>query len=345
MRTGVALVDITRAADQLLADGERPTVDSIRKFLGTGSPATVNTLLKQYYQALPARLNLPAPIATAAAELYEKLRATATEEVIVLRVAFEGQVAAERERLVQERREFETEKAELRLEVASRGANVERLQDQVRQLTTRTTQLEKDLATQTSRASSAEAQARAADEERDRTHQKHIAEIQRLGEQSDGNERYLLSRIDEQKIQQQRLQADREREAAAAVKRISALEASQSEALKAQASLRAEIGAAQRDLAKRGEALATAESSLQRLRDEATRDEASFRSQLEQARGRHEQLEKAAEQLRRERDNALRDAALLEGKAAAFQAQLEETRVELTRLHQQAPRVNLVTDS
>ena len=36
----------------------------------------------------------------------------------------------------------------------------------------------------------------AADEERDRTHQKHTAEIQRLREQSDGNERHLLSRID-----------------------------------------------------------------------------------------------------------------------------------------------------
>jgi chromosome segregation ATPase len=345
MRTGVTLVDITRAADQLLADGERPTVEGIRKFLGTGSPATVNTLLKQYYQTLPARLNLPAPIATVAAELYEKLRATATEEVTALCGDLEAQIAAQRERLNQERREFETEKAELRAEVASRGANVERLQDQVRQLTARTTQLEKDLAGQAARASSAEAQARAADEERDRTHQKHTAEIQRLREQSEGNERHLLLRIDEQKIQQQRLQVDREREAAAAAKRIGALEAAQSEALKAQASLRAEVGAAQRDLAKRGEALATAESSLQRLKDEGARDEASFRGQLEQVQARHEHLEKAAEQLRRERDNALRDAALLEGKAAAFQAQLEGARIELARLHQQAPRVSPAADS
>lgn len=224
--------------------------------------------------------------------------------------------------------------------MASRGANVERLQDQVRQLTTRTTQLEKDLAAQAGRASSAEAQARAADEERDRTHQKHTAEIQRLREQSEGNERHLLSRIDEQKIQQQRLQADREREAAAAAKRISTLEAAQSEAVKAQASLRAEVGAVQRELVKRNEALTAAEVSLQRLRDEATRVEESFQAQIEQARVRHEQLEKTAERLRRERDDAIREAARIEGKMQAFQGQLDEARGDLSRLQNLKAQIN-----
>jgi|GEM_PF-4668545 len=340
MRTGVTLVDITRAADQLLADGERPTVDGIRKFLGTGSPGTVNTLLKQYYQTLPTRLNLPAPIATAAAELYEKLRATASEEVTALRAALESRIAMERGELVDERREFETEKTELRAEVASRGANIERLQDTVRQLTTKTTQLEKELAAQTARASSAEAHARAADEERDRTHHKHAAEIQRLREQSEGNERHLLSRIDELKSQQQRLNTDRERDAATASKRVGALETSLSEALKTQASLRAEAGAAQRDLAKCSNALTAAEAMLQRLREEAARDEAGFRAQIEQARLRHKQIEKATEQLRRERDDAIREASRVEGKMQAFQGQLDEARGQLTRLQSLKAQIN-----
>lgn len=41
---GVTLADVTRAADQIIAEGERPTLDSVRRILGAGSPGTVNTL-------------------------------------------------------------------------------------------------------------------------------------------------------------------------------------------------------------------------------------------------------------------------------------------------------------
>jgi hypothetical protein len=129
MRTGVTLSDITRAADQLLANGERPTVEGIRNFLGTGSPANVNSLLKEYYQALPARLNLPAPIATAAAELYEKVRSTAMEEVDGQRVELERQATLDREQLAQERRAFDSEKTTLRSQVASLTNDVQRQQE------------------------------------------------------------------------------------------------------------------------------------------------------------------------------------------------------------------------
>lgn len=37
MRTGVTIRDVTRAADQLLTAGERPTVESVRALLGTGA--------------------------------------------------------------------------------------------------------------------------------------------------------------------------------------------------------------------------------------------------------------------------------------------------------------------
>lgn len=332
MRTGVTIVDITRAADQLLADGERPTVEGIRKLLGTGSPSTVNTLLKQYYQTLPTRLNLPAPIAMAAAELYDKVRATAMEEVNEARTALEKQIAADGEQLTQDRRAFESEKTTLRAQTAGLSNDVDRLQEQNRSQATKISSLEKELATQTERATSAEAQSRSADSERERTAQKHATEIQRLREQAEGNERHFLARIEDHKAQFQRLGIEREKDAAAFTKRISVLENSVSEASKLLASVRSELATAQRDLAKRAEAAKTAELALQRVQDEHAREIGERQSTFSELRVQFDQLEKSADGLRRERDDAIRAASRLEGKVQTLQAQLDEANAEIRRL-------------
>ena len=227
---GVTLADITRAADQLLSAGERPTVEGVRRVLGTGSPTTVNTLLTQYYQSLPARLNLPAPIATAAAELYEKVRATAMEDLAAERANLEQGLADDRERLALERREFEAERTAFQQHMASLNADLERLREQQKSSTAKLASTEKELATQTTRATTAEAQFRAAEDERERSAQKHNGELARLRDQAEGNERHLLARIEEQKAQIQRSLQDRERESAAAAKHASGLETSLSEA-------------------------------------------------------------------------------------------------------------------
>lgn len=337
MRTGVNLADITRAADQLLAGGERPTVEGIRKFLGTGSPGNVNALLKEYYQALPARLNLPAPIATAAAELYEKVRSTAMEEVTEQRVDLERQIALDREQLAQDRRAFETEKAGLRNQVATLTTDVERQQEQARHQTAKIASLERDLAGQTERAATAEAHARAGDEERERASTRHAAELLRLREQSEGNERHFLSRIEEHKTQYQRLLTERERDASAAAKRIAELESSLSEALKTQASLRADQAALQRDVSKHKEAAQASEATVERLQAETAKADTAHRGAIEKTQAEAEQNRKLIEQFRRERDDAVREAARAEGKVQAFQAQLEEARAEILRLHRNAP--------
>ena len=329
---GVTLADITQAADQLLAEGERPTIDGVRRILGTGSPATVNTLLKEYFQTLPARLNLPAPIATAAAELYEKLKATAQEDLAAQRAELERDLAADRERLAQERREFEAERTAFQQRVADLNNDLDRLRELLKTTSTKLASTEKELATQTIRATTAEAQFRAADDERERSAQKHVADLVRLREQGEGNERHLLSRIEEQKAQLQRLLQDRERETAAAAKHASTLETAVSEASKLAASLRAELATAQRDLAKRQEAVAVAETALARGQEQTTRDQAAKQADLERARGEIEQLTSQAEQHKRDRDEAMREAAKLEGRLAALQGQLEEAKGEIRRL-------------
>lgn len=334
MRTGVTLADITRAADQLLADGERPTVEGVRKVLGTGSPGTVNTLLKEYFQTLPARLNLPAPIATAAAELYEKLKATAQEDMAAQRVEMERDIAAERERLAQERREFEAERTAFQQRVADLNNDLDRLREQLKTTGTRLASIEKELSAQTTRARTAEAQFRAAEDERERSAQKHASELARLREQAEGNERHLLARIEEQKAQIQRSLLDREREAAAAAKQVSTLETSLSEASKSAASLRAELTTAQRDLTKKQELTTAAETALARAQDQAAKDLASKQAEVDRARVELDLLGNAGEQHKRDRDEAVREAARLEGRLSAVLTQLEEAKAEVRRLQQ-----------
>lgn len=53
---GVTQDQVNRAADALVTAGERPTVERIRAFLGSGSPNTVTRLLDVWWQELGTRL-------------------------------------------------------------------------------------------------------------------------------------------------------------------------------------------------------------------------------------------------------------------------------------------------
>lgn len=50
MARGITESDVHGAADALVADGERPTVERIRAYLGTGSPNTVVRWLETWWQ-------------------------------------------------------------------------------------------------------------------------------------------------------------------------------------------------------------------------------------------------------------------------------------------------------
>ena len=57
MARGITEIDVHTAADALVAGGERPTVERIRGYLGTGSPNTVTRWLETWWQALGSRLD------------------------------------------------------------------------------------------------------------------------------------------------------------------------------------------------------------------------------------------------------------------------------------------------
>ncbi|GAB6196710.1 DNA-binding protein [Lysobacter xanthus] len=90
MARGITQSDVDRAADALLAQGERPTVDRIRQFLGTGSPNTVTRLLDVWWKALGGRLAVsaekvampeaPASVAALASQFWEQALAESREQ-------------------------------------------------------------------------------------------------------------------------------------------------------------------------------------------------------------------------------------------------------------------------
>jgi chromosome segregation ATPase len=61
-RPGVQIDDVTRAADALIAQGLKPTIERVRRELGGGSPNTVSALLDEWFAGLAQRLiGLQAP--------------------------------------------------------------------------------------------------------------------------------------------------------------------------------------------------------------------------------------------------------------------------------------------
>lgn len=104
MARGITQDQVTRAADALLARGERPTIEKVRAELGTGSPNTLLRLLEVWWAELARRLaaqaraqlpGIPDAVQRAMMTLW-------SEAVVVTRQEAETRLE-ERERGLQER--------------------------------------------------------------------------------------------------------------------------------------------------------------------------------------------------------------------------------------------------
>lgn len=265
-RTGVTQVDVDAAADALVLNGERPTVDRIRARLGKGSPNNVSRLLEAWWQTLGSRLmaanarlvlpNAPEAVATLAAQWWEvalaaaRIQAEADLQDARERLAAEVSAVAEvQERMTQTREAERNERdaavqarqlAEGRLTEALRLAEVQSTQlDELRlrhaQLDAR---MEEGDAAVLQLRERLETQTQAAAAERDALH----AHIQ-------ATENRAHSEIDRAREEAKRLQRDNE---AAARAHRSALDALEGQLATAHASLRqteAANAATERELA------------------------------------------------------------------------------------------------
>ena len=134
-RTGVTLADVSTAADQLVAAGERPSTERVRLALGRGSPNTIAPLLERWWAQLAQRLRqheslpaVPEAVATAFADTWAAALAAgqahaeglvaperaALADVLAKAEAQAGTLAADRARLEADLQQAQT---------ATHGAN------------------------------------------------------------------------------------------------------------------------------------------------------------------------------------------------------------------------------
>lgn len=150
MARGITESDVHAAADALVAQGERPTVERIRAHLGTGSPNTVVRLLDTWWGALGNRLSTqqhkvalpeaPAEVAALAGQLWEQaLQVAHTQAGLALQQEHqslaEDRLALERERAsvleeAQHQRAALVDAREARSLAEARLAEAQRLIDQ-----------------------------------------------------------------------------------------------------------------------------------------------------------------------------------------------------------------------
>ncbi|MBH1634891.1 DNA-binding protein [Stenotrophomonas maltophilia] len=124
MARGITETDVHTAADELVAKGERPTVERIRAHLGTGSPNTVTRWLETWWNRLgtrlqPARPDLedaPAVLAELAGQWWELALKHAQEAARQELASSEQALAAERDALAASSRLAAEELAQMRAE-------------------------------------------------------------------------------------------------------------------------------------------------------------------------------------------------------------------------------------
>ncbi|MDR7377094.1 chromosome segregation ATPase [Rhodoferax ferrireducens] len=208
--------DVWTAADALLAEGLRPTIERVRLKMGRGSPNTVGPLLETWFATLGPRLGvgeakeeaggLPAAVQQASIKLWEAALSQARKEVNIA-------AAAARQVLTDERAIFESRVAELAQQeavFAERQAAAERAllvaQEQMADLAARLREAQTVLAERGQDIEALQSKLSAVEQQRDterrRTEeerQRHAEERIRIDERTAANERRLMQDLDRER--------------------------------------------------------------------------------------------------------------------------------------------------
>ncbi|WP_413974851.1 DNA-binding protein [Stenotrophomonas acidaminiphila] len=154
MARGITETDVHTAADELVANGDRPTVERIRAHLGTGSPNTVTRWLDTWWKNLGIRLqpkrpdlkDAPAALAELAGQWWALALEHARESVLEELADTRQSLAAEYDELRVQQQSFAHEGSALHAK-ATASAQSERLAlTQVAELRQLVDQLQSQLA-------------------------------------------------------------------------------------------------------------------------------------------------------------------------------------------------------
>jgi chromosome segregation ATPase len=224
MATGITESDVWAAADALLLEGARPTIERVRQKIGRGSPNTVSPHLETWFRSLGARIQdprafagppeVPDPIAQAAAHFWETALAGARAEQAQAYQQRWEELAKEGERFAAQAEQLQLREAQLlnrerdlqeglKVATAQLAATEERLRAAEAQLRQR------DMALTAAQENLADAQGAIqtllaeADQARDR----HAQALAALDSRHAAHERRWLNELDGERGSVKRLQA------------------------------------------------------------------------------------------------------------------------------------------
>ena len=140
----VSAADVDRAADALLRDGQRPTIEKVRQKIGRGSPNTINPLLDQWWSRLAGRLDagpaalhrLPEPVAQAAESLWLAALEESRRRVYAETRGRKSQLEQDRQDLAVQTHVLAIRESELNRRISEAERRAEALTAEVQALTT-----------------------------------------------------------------------------------------------------------------------------------------------------------------------------------------------------------------
>ncbi len=156
---GVQPEEVWTAADAVLVQGERPTIERVRAHLGRGSPNTVAPLLDAWYASLGKRLanngetdetegqgSLPTPVLRAAKALWGRAQQSAQERAEESVRIDRGMLEQQVERLASMRIELDQEQQRLNERSESLGAALRSKDQQISSLLRQNDELQTGMA-------------------------------------------------------------------------------------------------------------------------------------------------------------------------------------------------------
>jgi chromosome segregation ATPase len=208
--------DVWTAADALIAEGLRPTIERVRQKIGRGSPNTVSPMLEAWFATLGPRLgvgsakeragDLPAPVRHAAGKLWETALLAARQEAA--QALEQAQQALAEDRISLEMREAELARqgqmlrerqvvVDEALEVAR--AQITDLNTRLDQSHTLLDRRDGEIVDLRSRLMVFEQQRDADRRQSDEQAKRHSEERRRLEERAAASERRLMEEIDRER--------------------------------------------------------------------------------------------------------------------------------------------------
>lgn len=232
---GIQEVDVFTAADALLAEGKRPTIERVRLKIGRGSPNTVSPMLERWFASLGERVvgvkpaagtpagnasdGMPTSVRNAARLLWETARREAEE---VQRAALESTQADLRAReealevaqvaLAQREDAFAQARTSLDAALASSQQARETLDQQLKGHAVEAHRVRTGLEEEVKRLTTLLAQATATQEQARREHAEVVAtkdqDLRQTLERHAGQEKHMLAEVDRARQAARALEGD-----------------------------------------------------------------------------------------------------------------------------------------